>query len=536
MNAVLYARVSTKEQEETGFSLDSQEKLLREYASQKNLSIAKAFRISESASGKIQRKTFKEMNDYIKAHGIKIILCEKTDRLTRNLKDAYEINEWVKEDSGNEIHFVKENVILNNDSKSNEKFIWNIKVSVAQYYIDNLSEEVKKGQKEKIAQGGYPSCPPLGYRSEGEKGHRIHIPDDSVAPYIRRMFDLYATGLYSLEKIAVIITSEGLRSRKGREIKKRTVHEILTNIYYTGRFKWNGELHRGQHEAIVSQEQFNLVQNKLTGKKTPLVAKRNYLFRGLIRCIHCGTSILWESHKGTIYGHCNYRHSKCDYGKNKWVKEDAVYQDIAEKFGELAVSNPRIAEWIRESLQESHHDEVEYRETKIKELNALHSKLAKRLDRLYEDRLDEVIPDELYREKFAIFTEQKTEIVSDIKKLSEGSDKQKEVGLKVFEFAENAKAKFLKKTPEEKRKLVNGICEKIELEHGKVKVTYNLAFNILSKAVLATNSSDIANSEEISDEISEPSYLGLIKQKRASSDSLCSIWRTRPDSNWRPPQ
>lgn len=536
MKAIIYCRVSTKEQDESGYSLPAQEKILRDYSNRKGLEAEKVFSVSESASGKQLRDHFATMLEYASKQQVKILVFEKVDRITRNLKEAVMINEWLEQDEERQIHSVKDSLILHKNSRSQEKLNWNIRIVMAQNYIDNLSEEVKKGQKEKIAQKEYPSQPPLGYRSEGTKGRRYHVIDEKTAPFIRRMFDLYATGLSSTEKIANIITEEGLRSKSGKPISKRSCHEILQNIYYTGKFKWNGVIYQGKHEPIISEELYNLVQSKLTGKKTPLIARNEHLFRGIMKCSHCGTSILWERHKGSVYGHCNYRHSKCEVGRAlKWVNEKEIFEEIAETFGTLAVKNPRIADWIKSSLQESHQDEVEYRETRIKELNAIHDKLSKRLDRLYEDRLDEIIPDSVYREKFEKFTQEKSQIVAEIKKISINSDVHKELGLKVFEVAQDAKKKFLVKAPEEKRKLLRGLCEKLELDNGQVKITYNLAYGILNRAVLATNSSDIVKSEGFSEEMSEPVNFGSINKKESTLDSLCSIWRSGPGSNRRPP-
>src|SRR3989339_877878 len=220
MKTILFCRVSSREQEETGYSLPAQEKLLQDYSEKKDFKIARKFSISESASGKYQRKSFDEMLSYVKKNDIKIIICEKVDRLTRNLKDAVSINEWLNENSERQVHFVKENCVLSKDSKSNDKFIWNIKVSTAQYYIDNLSEEVKKGQKEKIAQGWLPTKPPLGYKTTGEKGHKIHIIDDIKAPLIREMFELYSTGNHSTLSLVKEMYKKGLRNRTGRTVGK----------------------------------------------------------------------------------------------------------------------------------------------------------------------------------------------------------------------------------------------------------------------------------------------------------------------------
>src|SRR3989344_4242123 len=196
MKTVLFCRVSSKEQEETGYSLPAQEKLFNEYSNKRQFVTSKIFSLSESAGGKKQRDIFLEMIKYVEKNGIKVIICEKVDRLTRNLKDAVTINDWINKDPERQVHFVKENFILSRDSRSNEKFIWNIKVSVAQYYIDNLSEEVRKGQKEKLSQGWLPTKPPPGYKSIGEKGHKIHILDEDKAILVKRMFEQYSSGKY----------------------------------------------------------------------------------------------------------------------------------------------------------------------------------------------------------------------------------------------------------------------------------------------------------------------------------------------------
>jgi len=118
MKAVIYARVGSKEQEETGYSLPAQEKRLKEYAERNGFEIAKVFSVSESASGKHQRKVFDEMLRYARKNKIKVIICEKINRLTRNFRDAVRINEWMNEDPEREIHLVEENYILSKDSKS----------------------------------------------------------------------------------------------------------------------------------------------------------------------------------------------------------------------------------------------------------------------------------------------------------------------------------------------------------------------------------------------------------------------------------
>ena len=94
--AILWARVSTKEQAEEGYSLDAQLKLLRDYASRNNLKVVKEFIVPESASGSQERKRFQEMLVYLDDHkNIKNLVCEKVDRLTRAIRDLPKLNDWL---------------------------------------------------------------------------------------------------------------------------------------------------------------------------------------------------------------------------------------------------------------------------------------------------------------------------------------------------------------------------------------------------------------------------------------------------------
>src|SRR6266446_6365586 len=145
--AVIYARVSSKEQEKEGFSIPAQLKLLREYATTQRFTVAQEYVDVETAK-QTGRAAFGEMVAYLKSHPpVRVLLVEKTDRLYRNLKD------WVTVDELDvEIHFPKEGVVLSRESRSSEKFMHGIKVLMAKNYIDNLSEEARKGMQEKAEQ------------------------------------------------------------------------------------------------------------------------------------------------------------------------------------------------------------------------------------------------------------------------------------------------------------------------------------------------------------------------------------------------
>ncbi len=194
--AVLYARVSSKDQEREGFSIPAQLKLLRQYAHEQHLTIVREFVDVETAK-QSGRGGFGEMIAALKADpSCRTILVEKTDRLYRNIKD------WMTvDDLDVTIHFVKENAIVSKDSRSSDKFLHGIKVLMAKNYVDNLSEEVKKGLLEKAEQGHWPSRAPVGY-VDNLATHRIEI-DNTRAQLIAKLFEWYATGEYSLKALTI---------------------------------------------------------------------------------------------------------------------------------------------------------------------------------------------------------------------------------------------------------------------------------------------------------------------------------------------
>jgi DNA invertase Pin-like site-specific DNA recombinase len=163
--AVVYARVSSREQEREGYSIPAQLKLLNEYATKHDLKIAKEFTDNETAK-KEGRTNFTEMIKFLKQNkNINIILVEKTDRLYRNFKDyvlLYEFRDL-------EIHLVKEGTILSEKSRSPDKFMHGIKVLMAKNYVDNLSEEIRKGFQEKAEQGEYPVNHPMAIKEKAQR-------------------------------------------------------------------------------------------------------------------------------------------------------------------------------------------------------------------------------------------------------------------------------------------------------------------------------------------------------------------------------
>lgn len=532
MKAVLYARVSSKEQEETGYSLQAQEKLLTEYALRRGLVAVKVFSVSESASGKKQREIFNEMLAFAKKNHVKVIVCEKVDRLTRNFKDAVLVDEWMNGDTEREIHLVKENCVLNQDAKSHEKLMWHMKVSIAQFYTNNLSEEVKKGQKEKIAQGWMPAKPPLGYKSAGESGRKIHVMDKEKAPFIKQMYERYATGNYSLETLTHALYHEGFISNNGKKVGKSRIADMLTDPFYMGKFRWLGHVYNGNHAPIVTKELFEKVQSVLRRKDAPKYSKRFYAFKGLIKCGECGRSIVADTKKGHNYYYCTRFETNCT--QKIYTREEVLESQLAAHFEKLKIKDPQILEWVRKALKESHLDQTAYRENALKELNQRHEHIRQRLDKLYDDKLDGIIENETYERKYKQYKTEAETLLEKMKAHDEADDRYFQLGKSLFEISQRAHEVYLNLPHEEQRSLLHLVFEDMRLKAGRLTVTYSRAFEVLREAVKATNGSGKGISRESEKSIFAPSKKPFTTGESTAFMPLCTVLQGRPDSNRQP--
>lgn len=472
------ARVSSKEQE-LGYSLDSQVKLNKEYAAQKDYNVVKSFRIAESASGKQIRTIFNEMLRYAADNNINIILCEKIDRLTRNLKDANTVNEWVKANPKREVHFIKENFILNSNTRAHENLVWDMKVAIARFYSNNLSEEIRKGQKEKIAQGGFPTKAKPGYKGIGEKGHKVDIVDEAVAPYIVQMFERYATGNYSLKALVKVMYEEGLRNTNGKKIGKTRMHQLLADPFYYGKLRWKGEIHQGNHKPLIPEELFEAVQVKLNRQLTnPQYRKHAPVFKAKVTCEECGGLVTWELQKGHWYGHCNH-YREC--GQKKYARQDRVEEQLFPYFEKVAPKSDRALQWLEKAMKESHKDKIEYHTSQREKLNSQIAARDQRMESAYEDKLDGKITPEKYEELNKKWQKEKEDLLKALNKLSDANQQYYQAGFAIHELALKTKAIYQseKATVDDKRLLLSKLFSDMSLNEGKITGNYTNAFQFL---------------------------------------------------------
>ena len=357
---VIYARVSSREQEREGFSIPAQLKLLKEYALKNGFQIVKEYSDAETAK-KAGRTNYNQMLTFLKANPtIKTVLVEKTDRLYRNFKDYVTL-----EDYDLEVHLVKEGTIISKNSKSHDKFIHGIKVLMAKNYIDNLSEEISKGLKEAVEQGYWPFQPPYGYLRGAKKNLII---DKSRVLFVRRAFELFATGKFSLRKLCEQLFIEGYYYKAERpKITQCVLECMLKNVIYTGQMRCNGIIYQGKHPAIVGFNLFNKTQQAFKKVSKSKVRKNfHFLYPGLAKCEICGYAMCGEVQKNNVYYRCSHHDRTCT--NTSYISEKQMTSALRRHLSRIAL-NDKLYELVKTSLTESLRDEQHYHKTELERLN-----------------------------------------------------------------------------------------------------------------------------------------------------------------------
>lgn len=516
--AVIYTRVSSKEQEKEGFSIPAQVKLLKGYAEQHGFKVVQEFTDVETAK-RAGRTAFNEMISFLKKQNsgkllgqpCRIVLVEKTDRLYRNITD------WVKLDEHDlEIHFVKEGVVLSKDSRSAEKFMHGIKVLMAKNYIDNLSEETKKGMLEKASQGIWPSYAPFGYVNVECNGRRYIQPDPEAATTIKKLFEWYATGSYSLKTITKKANEEGLAYRNsGGKVQKSKVYQILTSRIYYGDFDWDGRTYHGIHDPIISKEQWEKVQDVLfdKGNRRTGQHKHEWAFQGLVACGHCGCALTAEIKKGRyVYYHCTGQKGKCP---EKYVREEVLAEQFGEALKAIKIEDD-VLEWLVTALKSSHEDKKKYHDEVIASLQRDYARLQHRLDQMYVDKLDGKVPLDFYDKKSAEWRYEQAEIHRKMEKHDNADDAYMDEGIKILELSNRAWELYQKQEMTEKRELLNFVFSNSTWACGKLSPTYRKPFDLISEMV------EFQKEEE--------ARTGTKFDKNASNKN----WLPRVDSNHEP--
>ncbi len=342
MRYFLYARKSTDEPDRQILSIEAQLAELREYARKEGLPIAREFIESKTAK-EPGREVFNGMVAAIEQGAAQGIIAWHPDRLCRNSIDGGRLIYLV--DTG-KITALKFPTFWF-DPTPQGKFMLSIAFGQSKYYVDNLSENIKRGVRQKLRNGIWPCCAPLGYIND--KNTKTIYPDKDRAVFIRKTFELYASGDYPLAEVRRIMNGVGLKGRH-TALSVGNYQYMLKNPVYYGVIRYNGELHEGKHEPIITKALFDKCQEVMARKSKPKGPRlKPYTYRGVFHCANCGCFITTETQKGHNYLRCTKRKGPCN---EPFVREEVIEGQIKGKLKSVSLPPALAALLIQQAEAE----------------------------------------------------------------------------------------------------------------------------------------------------------------------------------------
>jgi site-specific DNA recombinase len=462
-----YIRVSTPKQGE-GVSLKEQRYIIEAFAKRNNLVISEWFEEEETAA-KQGREIFERLLAALRRRKAQGVIIHKIDRSIRNLADWVELERLV--DLGVDVYFANENLDLRSRGG---RLAADIQAVVASDYVRNLKEEVKKGLEGRLKQGFFPFQAPLGYRNHGKAKPKTICPKSGWL--VRKAFELYATGDYSLDSLRIELTRLGLRNKWGNVLHKNGVAHILTTPFYYGlmHIKSTNETYPGIHEPLISKELFDRVQ-ALLRRRTNVKAgvKRQYLLQRMIKCSGCGRGLYAERQKGHVYYRCQSK--TC---RKTSLHEDAIVHRVAREIGYMNLTDEKLAALVE--LFRVHISELRSeREDRGKSLQLNLAQAKERLERLTDAYLDRAIDRDTFESRK---TALHNEIIEGGEKLGRLRDEDAQ-----FEQKEQHFLELLKKlrmlgnleNPAEKRDVLKSTISNVTVLGKNVEIDWDTPFQLM---------------------------------------------------------
>lgn len=415
MHYFLYARKSTDVEDKQVLSIEAQLTELRSFARTENLEIVEE--LVEKQSAKIPgRSIFGQMLKRIEKGEANGIISWHPDRLARNSVDGGQIIYFLDIGKLTSLKFPSHWF----ENTPQGKFTLSMAFVQSKYYVDSLSENTKRGLRQKVRNGDYPSQAPVGYINDSR--NKSIVVDKKKAKVLRSAFEMYAKGESRLEDITHFLAKNNIKTRSGKTLHKSRMSFVLSNPFYIGLFKYGGERHEGKYEPIISKKLFDSVQAVLTQKSRPeRKGNKNdpQPFCGLIHCAECGMMITGEykvkkQKNGNVHTYTYYHCSK----KNKMVKcgQPCIRQEeLDSQLSSLIQKVSLPKDWAEELLkmaQEDYEKSAQSSSVHVKENQVKILTITQKLERLLTGYLDQVVEQNEYRS-------QKSKLLSEKKSLEE---------------------------------------------------------------------------------------------------------------------
>ena len=399
MKYTAYCRKSTDEKDKQVLSIEQQIFELKDFAFREKIEISEF--LVESQTAKVPgRKVFGSLIKMIEDGLVDGIVSWNPDRLARNSIDGGKIIYLLDIGKLKDLKFPTHWF----DNTPQGKFMLNIAFGQSKYYVDNLSQNVKRGLYYKFRQGDWPGYAPLGYKND--RNIRKVVIDPKESKLVKISFQKFSSGEFSsMREIRDLFFKHEVTRRNGRPLHFNQIRDMLVNPFYFGLMTYGGETKIGNHKSLISKATFDRVQEILKQKYDKRPHVNNFAFTGFIKCKECGSAITAEKHfknypktRGIVpyvYYRCVKKNGKCSQA---YIRDMELENQLRDIVGSLSLKE-FYSKKLLEMLEKDRIKQSEFVKHELTNLSFSLEVLEKKLDKLLEGYLEEILDSSSYQKK-----------------------------------------------------------------------------------------------------------------------------------------
>ena len=501
MKYIAYCRKSTDEKNKQVLSIDQQIAELKEFIQREHLKVIDF--VTEAKTAKTPgREKFAQVLKRIEKGEAQGIVSWHPDRLARNSIDGGKIIYLL--DTGKLLDLKFPSFWF--ESTPQGKFMLSIAFGQSKYYVDNLSENVKRGMRHKVRLGIWPMKAPLGYINDSNT-KTIQI-DSEKSKFIKKAFQLFSEERKSFTAISLYLHKFGISKSDGKPLKVNQITKMLKDKFYIGILKYDGEYYQASHKTFISKQLFDDVQKQVEKIERTRMRGHNFAFTGFARCGECNAAITCEEKikkykNGTsqtfTYYRCTKKLKPCT---QRYLQEPDLEIQIRNILEKVSLPQEWANDWYQ-WLDRDEKEELTLSESNIAKLKIETEGIDRKLNFLLDSFLDQVIDNETYKNKKNELFEEKLRITEEIEKIKQNGSSWLEP---MREFVDSAlacgKIARAKNTKEDLAIFAKTVGSNFFLTDRQLVPTYNLGFDTLQ--ALPDLQSQISGTSGKSPSVSRP--------------------------------
>lgn len=488
-HVLLVGRVSDVEQRK---ALPAQKKRLLEYAKRKEWKEKLDYTYVEfdETAFKKDRKTFNELviEPLQTNRELDTVVFDKIDRFSRDSSSKEKAILFQLFRSGKiEIHFPYDNLFISKDSPAADLFRLDIGVSLAAYYSNSISNNVKRRFDQLLADGVWVHRAPVGYKniliptdvmSKPLKDIKV---DEGRAHYVVKAFELRSQGTpYSV--IAKKLLEMGYTSPKtGKaQLTKGGVEKIINgpnSKFYYGVMTHNGEEYKHKYKPLIKRALYNrcqLIKDERKSMKTKWDSM-DFTLKDIVSCGKCGKAVSPFRSKQWVYLHCS--NPKCD---NPNTAESLILGSIEAVMKNIRIPEHLLGKVISE-LKAKHDDQQNYYSQSIASVRQEYDEIDKKLERWFDQLVDERIKPEQYDKVVETLKKRQEDLNDKLDNLTHGNTDFLVTASYLLDLASRAEELFNYADEAQRSKLIGFVLSNLQLKDKKLTFTVNYPFNFVAE-------------------------------------------------------